>query len=875
LEDLEPPQDKYHKLLDFVHENELILEGKEAEAAQLVQRSLGCFTRNNPVRKLSIQVINSKIFDRFILLTIAATSVMMGLTDYANFDRETGEILNEGSLRNELIASTEGWFLFIFTIECTLKVIALGFCWGNNTYLKDPWNWIDFTVVVSGVLEIIPNVPNVGFLRMMRLLRPLRSLDALGLKGVITTLLVSIPALGTVGALLVLLFFIYGILGVQMWGVPGAMHGRCRLTPFPILLETSGAPALPSFAHRADLEVFYTGLTQQGFVDLAGSQRQQNGSMTNGTRAGLNMTQHAYAQRCVMQPNNMDAWREDPSTSPWAEPQQCWWPIDADDDRLCSVVSGISFSSGHECGAQRWCGSNYDELGRDRFVDPRVMSGDLFALNGFGFTTFDQLGDAFFTIFQCITLEGWTPIMYSVDDSGNTTSGGIYFVSLFIFGGLFLLNLVLAVVYNSFEKQNRVLQEAEYNEQIKTMFGGEELGDGIITAREVFEAKGGLPRDARREIVRLLKESHENMVTLGQLQKLLMAHRDDKAGSWLKESGAQRKKRQREELWEDRTYAETKRWENETDHWVLLRHKMLKGCCRAPVVCVEWVWGKYVWCCWHSPCGICTPFAVIAKSSWFEKLVIVMIASNSFVLALDRYPISEEEVDILALFNALFTLFFFGEMWLKLIGLGPLVYLSDSFNRFDVLIVIGSVWEISSSPPAMLGGTAGESGGGVSALRCFRVFRLLKLLKEVESLRRLLVTVLSVLADVMTFGVLLVIFIYIFALAGMQILANRFRFDPWTRRLVSFNDENYDSSASPRANFDTLREALLSVVQILTGEDWPSIWYDARLAQGLAGTAYIVIVVSVANFVVLNLFVAMLIGGFEEKLLFEEQETVP
>jgi hypothetical protein len=251
-----------------------------------------------------------------------------------------------------------------------------------------------------------------------------------------------------------------------------------------------------------------------------------------------------------------------------------------------------------------------------------------------------------------------------------------------------------------------------------------------------------------------------------------------------------------------------------------------------------------------------------------------MIAGNSLILSLDRYPQPQEEVDILALMNAFFTIFFACEMCVKMVGLGILKYLGDAFNRFDVLIVIGSIYELYTAPPAYFGGIPGESGGGVSALRCFRVFRLLKLLKEVESLRALLVTVIGVMVDVGTFGVLLVMFIYIFALAGMQILANRLRFDPWTRRLVELTDDNYITATVPRANFDSLRSALMAVLQILTGEDWPTIWYDARLAAGSAGMFYVVVVVAVANFVVLNLFVAMLIGGFEEKLHVEEMTQV-
>jgi hypothetical protein len=41
-------------------------------------------------------------------------------------------------------------FLIIYTIEMILKIIALGFFMNTNSYLRDSWNVLDFTVVVCG-----------------------------------------------------------------------------------------------------------------------------------------------------------------------------------------------------------------------------------------------------------------------------------------------------------------------------------------------------------------------------------------------------------------------------------------------------------------------------------------------------------------------------------------------------------------------------------------------------------------------------------------------------------------------------------------------------------------------------------------------------
>ena len=95
-----------------------------------------------------IQIITHKYFDRFILTMIALNSLILGLSDYSNVSNR-GELISEGSWRNTLIDETEVIFTIIFTIECILKIIGMGFT-GPNGYLHDRWNWLDFVVVVTG-----------------------------------------------------------------------------------------------------------------------------------------------------------------------------------------------------------------------------------------------------------------------------------------------------------------------------------------------------------------------------------------------------------------------------------------------------------------------------------------------------------------------------------------------------------------------------------------------------------------------------------------------------------------------------------------------------------------------------------------------------
>ncbi|GFH11380.1 EF-hand domain-containing protein, partial [Haematococcus lacustris] len=44
-------------------------------------------------------------------------------------------------------------FIALFTVEAVLKIIALGFVLGPNTYLRSGWNCLDFLVVCVSFLD--------------------------------------------------------------------------------------------------------------------------------------------------------------------------------------------------------------------------------------------------------------------------------------------------------------------------------------------------------------------------------------------------------------------------------------------------------------------------------------------------------------------------------------------------------------------------------------------------------------------------------------------------------------------------------------------------------------------------------------------------
>ena len=126
--------------------------------------------------------------------------------------------------------------------------------------------------------------------------------------------------------------------------------------------------------------------------------------------------------------------------------------------------------------------------------------------------------------------------------------------------------------------------------------------------------------------------------------------------------------------------------------------------------------------------------------------------------------------------NEFFTWAFTLEMVLKLIGLGVRNYAKDGFNIFDAVVVIVSLidWVITWTIPAENIGSAGEA---LNAFRALRLLRVIKLARLWGALAKLLNNTINSLKALTYYAGLLFLFMFIFALLGMELFAEKCKFD--------------------------------------------------------------------------------------------------
>lgn len=120
-----------------------------------------------------------------------------------------------------------------------------------------------------------------------------------------------------------------------------------------------------------------------------------------------------------------------------------------------------------------------------------------------------------------------------------------------------------------------------------------------------------------------------------------------------------------------------------------------------------------------------------------------------------------------------------------------------------------------------------QFGSVLTAFRALRLLRVFKLAKSNRALSILLESIARTLYNLGTFTLLLILVIFIFNLLGMQLFAGKLHLnDDDTLCLDKYGYIDMYSGNVPTHNFDDIRSSFVTVFQILSGEDWPTVMYD-------------------------------------------------
>ncbi|XP_061732899.1 voltage-dependent N-type calcium channel subunit alpha-1B-like [Nerophis ophidion] len=448
----------------------------------------------------------------------------------------------------------------------------------------------------------------------------------------------------------------------------------------------------------------------------------------------------------------------------------------------------------------------------------------------FGITNFDNILFAVLTVFQCITMEGWVDILYSTNDVAGNTWNWLYFIPLIIIGSFFMLNLVLGVLSGEFAKERERVEK-------------------------------------RQEFLKLRRQQQIERELTGYLEWIC------KAEEVLLE--------EEDEIAEEKSPLDGAWYKRKQNLPVLKRSKAKKS--KNDLIGAEEGEDPFADISSVAPPG--SPFGRASvksstkmdSSSYFRRkekrirffirrmvkaqsfywIVLCLVGLNTLCVAIVHYDQPDWLTRALYITEFVFLGLFLTEMTLKMYGLGPRNYFHSSFNCFDFGVIVGSIFEViwdMIKPGASF---------GISVLRALRLLRIFKVTKYWNSLRNLVVSLLNSMKSIISLLFLLFLFIVVFALLGMQLFGGQFNFEDET----------------PTTNFDTFPAAILTVFQILTGEDWNAVMYHGIESQGgvrrgMFSSVYFIVLTLFGNYTLLNVFLAIAVDNLAnaQELTKDEEE---
>ncbi|KAJ8257517.1 hypothetical protein GJAV_G00186440 [Gymnothorax javanicus] len=413
-----------------------------------------------------------------------------------------------------------------------------------------------------------------------------------------------------------------------------------------------------------------------------------------------------------------------------------------------------------------------------------------------GITNFDNFAFAMLTVFQCITMEGWTDVLYWMNDAMGFELPWVYFVSLVIFGSFFVLNLVLGVLSGEFSKE-----------------------------REKAKARGDFQK---------LREKQ-------QLEEDLKGYLD-----WITQ--AEDIDPENEEEGEGKRNPSVQASETESVNTENANGDDDKLRCCGPL-CQKITKSKFSrrWRRWNRFCRRKCRAAV--KSVSFYWLVIILVFLNTLTIASEHYNQPDWLTEVQEVANKVLLAMFTCEMLIKMYSLGLQAYFVSLFNRFDCFVVCGGIIETILVELEIM------SPLGISVFRCVRLLRIFKVTRHWASLSNLVASLLNSMKSIASLLLLLFLFIIIFSLLGMQLFGGKF---------------NFDETQTKRSTFDNFPQALLTVFQILTGEDWNAVMYDGIMAyggpspSGMIVCVYFIILFICGNYILLNVFLAIAVDNLAD-----------
>uniref|UniRef100_A0A8B9IQV6 Sodium channel protein n=1 Tax=Anser cygnoides TaxID=8845 RepID=A0A8B9IQV6_ANSCY len=768
----------------------------------------------HPIRRAAIKIlVHSYPFCMFIMCTILTNCVFMAQSETPSWNKYV-----------------EYTFTGIYTFESLIKILARGFCMTEFTFLRDPWNWLDFSVIVMAYVGEFVNVGSVSPLRTFRVLRALKTISVIpGLKTIVGALIQSVKKLADVMILTVFCLSVFALIGLQLF--MGNLRHKC-VRDYTMFNFTNGTLYLDG--RTWNINYFIKNGTED--VLLCG----------NSTDAGT--CPEGYI--CLKAGENPDHGYTSFDTFGWAflslfrlMTQDYWERLYQQTLRSAGKIYMLFFMLVIFLGSfylvnliLAVVAMAYEEQNQATIAETEekerkfreameMLKKEQEALAAKGIDSM-SLSSLEMSPLASKNAKERRNRRKKKKSSGEEYGEDQRNPKCEYDDGQRRMTL-LGISYGP--SANLVKRRTSHGSIFSFRLRGRDTGsetdfadDEISTAGENESHRGSLliPRSGRRPSVQS-QVSHSSHPTTPNYTQ---------TGKRNSSVDCNDEPFQRQRAVSAVSIITSALEELEESHqkcppcWNHFAVKFLIWDC-----CPFWLLIK--------------KFVKFVVMDPFTDLTITLcIVLNTLFMALEHYKMTKEFDHMLYIGNLVFTGIFTAEMIFKVIALDPYYYFQQGWNIFDSIIVILSLMELGLS-----------SMGNLSVLRSFRLLRVFKLAKSWPTLNTLIKIIGNSVGALGNLTLVLAIIVFIFAVVGMQLFGK------------SYMDNVKKISTTgnlPRWHMNDFFHSFLIIFRILCGEWIETMWDCMEVAgQPLCLLVFLLVMV-IGNLVVLNLFLALLLSSF-------------
>ncbi|XP_061569037.1 sodium channel protein type 3 subunit alpha-like, partial [Cololabis saira] len=847
--------------------------------------ALYVFSPFNPVRRLALRILVHSLFSLFIMCTILTNCCFMAMSEPALWTKYV-----------------EYTFTGIYTFESLIKILARGFCIGPFTFLRDPWNWLDFSVILMAYVTEFVDLGNVSALRTFRVLRALKTISVIpGLKTIVGALIQSVKKLADVMILTVFCLSVFALIGLQLF--MGNLRQKCvRSTA---LCANASLPANASF--------YCNNKTWSSVRDFL--QDEDNFYKVEGSKDALICGNSSDAGKC---PDGFECLKtgRNPNygytsfdTFGWAflslfrlMTQDYWENLYHQTLRsagktymvffvvviflgsfylvnLILAVVAMAYEEQNqatiaEAGQkEREFQQAVERLKREQqsaaqktLDSDSLMSPDLSPME----LPLDGVD------------EGRRSLALMADVEANLSEEKLLQVELTDGGKV--LHPFLARSFSTRTRRSSQVSSI-FNFRLRSRGSEAEMADDEFSAPgDVAEGVGGrtysggtfggvLPQPwPRRRLSTYSTASRSSQVFYPALNvsgKLLVAM-DQNGVSPPPLQGqlpACMEKVKEESVPTSTTELSTmllpppsampdpERRGRALSGASFLSDAMeeLEEANRRCPPCWYLFADRYlVWVCCPRWLALKRLVKAVVMDPFLDLAITICIVLNTLFMAMEHYPMTDEFNGVLTVGNLVFSGIFTAEMVLKIVALDPYFYFQTGWNIFDSVIVCLSLMELGLSDVE-----------GLSVLRSFRLLRVFKLARSWPTLNTLIKIIGNSMGALGNLTLVLAIIVFIFAVVGMQLFGKNYQ--DCVCRI------SRDCSL-PRWHMKDFFHSFLIVFRVLCGEWIETMWDCMEVAGQPLCLLVFMLVMVIGNLVLLNLFLALLLSSFSSDNLSSPDE---